>query len=475
MPETVAIPGVVRNQHRDRDRGLRRVLFYADAAALTAALFLAFLITGNRPHPALGALWILPTLPAWALLFRAYGLYRRPIRSFEPTHLDDTSSLMHGLIIGTLGLWLFYKLMPVARLGFVEVVVFAALAFALVMVLRVVVRDARIRRLGPERILAVAPMADVSTLQRKLRNHPEYEMVVTAAALTGGDGDEAPSLDLVPTLEAIGPMLLADEVDHVIIQIDSDYVTQERIAELMRACFRAGVRFSTFPKVKSLLYPGVEINHIESTGFLSYYPPVLSRSSRLLKRTMDLAIAGFLTVVFAIPMAVIAAAVKLDSPGPVFYRQTRVGKDGARFRLVKFRTMAVDADKRTAELMAHSTDPDWLIMENDPRITRVGRFLRRTSLDELPQLWNVLEGQMSMVGPRPLSEIDDKGVQGWGRHRLDLTPGVTGYWQVLGRNRIPFREMVEIDYAYVSNWSLFGDMKLLVKTVPVVLTRRGAQ
>jgi undecaprenyl-phosphate galactose phosphotransferase len=124
--------------------------------------------------------------------------------------------------------------------------------------------------------------------------------------------------------------------------------------------------------------------------------------------------------------------------------------------------------------MEHSTDPDWLILERDPRVTRVGRFLRLTSLDELPQLWNVLKGEMSMVGPRPLSEIDDEGVRGWERHRLDLVPGVTGHWQVLGRNLIPFREMIEIDYAYVASWSMLHDLKLLARTVPVVLRRRGA-
>jgi exopolysaccharide biosynthesis polyprenyl glycosylphosphotransferase len=475
VPEFLPAPCVVRNQHRDRDRGLRRVLFAADAVALTVSLFCALALAGDRPHPLLEALWIVPTLPLWAFLFRGYGLYWRPLRSFEPTHLDDISSLLHALIIGTLGLWLFYKVMPVQRLGFSEIIIFGVSSLFLIAVLRVAVRIIHISRLGPERVLAVAPIDDVNVLQRKLRNHPEYEMVLVAAALTGGHGTDPFGLSFVPSLEAIEPILLADEVDHVIVQIDSDFIPQERVAELMRTCLGAGVRFSTFPKVRSLLYPGVEVNHIEGTGFLSYHPPVLSRVSRLLKRGMDVVVAGLLLTVFAIPMAVAAAAIKLDSPGPVFYRQTRVGKNSRRFQLFKFRTMVPGADKRTADLMTLSRDPDWLIIDDDPRITRVGRFLRRTSLDELPQLWNVLKGEMSMVGPRPLSELDDQGVRGWERHRLDLTPGVTGYWQVLGRNSIPFREMVEIDYAYVSSWSLLQDMKLLVKTVPVVLTGRGAQ
>ena len=127
----------------------------------------------------------------------------------------------------------------------------------------------------------------------------------------------------------------------------------------------------------------------------------------------------------------------------------------------------------TAELMEKSKDPNWLFLDKDPRVTKLGRFLRSTSLDELPQLWNVLKGEMSMVGPRPLSERDDRSVLGWERNRLDLVPGITGHWQILGRTTIPFREMIEIDYAYVTNWSLWHDLKILALTVPAVLRRRG--
>jgi lipopolysaccharide/colanic/teichoic acid biosynthesis glycosyltransferase len=217
-----------------------------------------------------------------------------------------------------------------------------------------------------------------------------------------------------------------------------------------------------------------KLGRLPDAEVLAYHPPVLSRTSKLMKRGLDLIVSGLLLVLFAPVMALIALAIKLDSRGTVFYRQLRVGKDGERFLLFKFRTMVPGADRRTTELMEHSTDPDWLILDEDPRVTRLGRFLRRTSLDELPQLWNVLRGEMSMVGPRPLSEIDDEGVFGRERHRLDLVPGITGDWQVLGRNNIPFREMLEIDYAYVSSWSLLHDLKILARTVPVVLRRRGA-
>ena len=193
-----------------------------------------------------------------------------------------------------------------------------------------------------------------------------------------------------------------------------------------------------------------------------------------MKRLLDIVVALTLLVISLPVMLVVAMLIRLDSKGPILFRQLRVGKDGKLFRLNKFRTMVPDAEEMVPRLMEQSTDPDWLFLEHDPRITRVGRFLRRASLDELPQLFNVLRGEMSMVGPRPLSQTDDEGLLGWERHRIDLVPGVTGYWQVLGRTSIPFREMIEIDFAYVTGWSLWLDIKILIRTVPTVLSRRGA-
>jgi lipopolysaccharide/colanic/teichoic acid biosynthesis glycosyltransferase len=135
--------------------------------------------------------------------------------------------------------------------------------------------------------------------------------------------------------------------------------------------------------------------------------------------------------------------------------------------------MDQDADRRAKDLFELSAHPTWLLLEHDPRITRVGKFLRHTSLDELPQLWNVVTGDMSLVGPRPMTPAIDEQIVGWGRRRLDLTPGITGLWQVLGRTEIPFEEMLKLDYLYVTNWSLWQDVRLLVQTLPAVLTHRG--
>ena len=178
-------------------------------------------------------------------------------------------------------------------------------------------------------------------------------------------------------------------------------------------------------------------------------------------------------------LAVIAIAIKLDSPGPVLFRQRRIGAGGRAFAIIKFRTMTLDAEARKTEVAhlnkhaADGHDPRMFKIDGDPRVTRLGHVLRRYSLDELPQFVNVLRGDMSMVGPRPLIPDEDRHVADWGRKRLDLRPGMTGLWQVLGRSDIPFAEMVKLDYQYVTTWSLGNDLRLLLRTIPLVLTGRG--
>jgi lipopolysaccharide/colanic/teichoic acid biosynthesis glycosyltransferase len=188
---------------------------------------------------------------------------------------------------------------------------------------------------------------------------------------------------------------------------------------------------------------------------------------------MDILISFVGLLVLAPAFLFIAAAIKLDSRGPVFFRQVRMGSGDSRFHILKFRTMVADADAHKGEVVhlnKHAgSDERMFKAPNDPRVTRVGRFLRRYSIDELPQLVNVLLGDMSLVGPRPLIPEEHRHVDGWGLKRLDLKPGITGLWQVLGRDDIPFGEMVELDHRYVTTWSLFEDLRLLLRTVPVVL------
>jgi lipopolysaccharide/colanic/teichoic acid biosynthesis glycosyltransferase len=200
-----------------------------------------------------------------------------------------------------------------------------------------------------------------------------------------------------------------------------------------------------------------------------------TRSSRIVKRTFDIvgAAAGLLVVA---PVLIVAAiAIKLETPGPLVFRQLRVGRHGERFEMLKLRSMYAWADAAKDEYVHLNEGADGLFkIPDDPRVTRVGRVLRRWQIDELPQLVNVLKGEMSLVGPRPLIPEEDRRIEGWYRRRLDMAPGITGHWQVLGSStQIPLDEMVKLDYLYVANWSLWGDIQLLVRTLGFLTTSKG--
>jgi lipopolysaccharide/colanic/teichoic acid biosynthesis glycosyltransferase len=196
---------------------------------------------------------------------------------------------------------------------------------------------------------------------------------------------------------------------------------------------------------------------------------------------MDLTL-SIVGMVLVLPLFLtVAVLIRLDSPGPVLFRQLRMGAGEKPFRMFKFRTMAADADERKADfahLNAHARpggDPRMFKIERDPRVTRVGGILRRYSLDELPQLLNVVRGEMSLIGPRPLILEEDRHIGDWGRKRLLLKPGMTGLWQVLGRSAIPFEEMVKLDYLYVTTWSFTNDVRLLLTTIPAILRGERAR
>jgi lipopolysaccharide/colanic/teichoic acid biosynthesis glycosyltransferase len=192
------------------------------------------------------------------------------------------------------------------------------------------------------------------------------------------------------------------------------------------------------------------------------------------KRLMDIFLSLLALILLAPVWGAIALLIKLDSPGPVLFRQRRVGQGGEPFQMLKFRTMIKDADAHKLSLLHMNDAAEGLFkIQQDPRVTRVGRMLRSTSLDELPQLLHVLTGRMSLVGPRPLVQEEDELIAGRYRERLEMRPGITGAWQVAGASRIPINEMVKLDHDYVVNWSLRGDLKLLLGTIPHVLLRRG--
>jgi exopolysaccharide biosynthesis polyprenyl glycosylphosphotransferase len=258
---------------------------------------------------------------------------------------------------------------------------------------------------------------------------------------------------------------------HRVILAPETLETSE-VAQLIRVAKAVGVRVSVLPRMFEVVGASVEFDDVDGLTMLGVRRFGLVRSSLLLKRAFDIVVASIGILAVAPLMLAIAVMIRRDTPGPVLFRQPRVGRDGRHFHIFKYRSMVADADAQKDRLRALNEAGTGLFkITEDPRVTRVGAFLRRTSLDELPQLLNVLRGEMSLVGPRPLVIDEDAMVVGLDRSRLHLTPGMTGPWQVLG-TRVPMKEMVAIDYLYVSNWSLWLDVKLLARTVGHVL-RRG--
>lgn len=476
MPAVAGIRRGTVRQHRDayqtRDVVLRRLLGAVDGAAVLIAVAGTLVLSG-RPDVGERLAYGLVALPVMIVLFKIYGLYDRDVKRISHSTADDLPWLVHAVMVGVLLVWLFSKETPLQRFDFRDVICFAVLTLLLVTSFRFLARTWFARFHGPEAALIVGSGQMAAVLASKLAAHPEYRSKVIGVLADGPErGEIVEGLPVLGRPRELSDVALTTGAARIIVSPGD--VDEQDLEELLHRCRSLSLKVSVLPQLSDVLGPAVEVDDVEGIMVLGVNPPWLPRSSRMLKRGLDIVLAGLLLIFAAPVMLLIALAIKIGSRGPVFFRQERVGKGGSRFRVVKFRTMVRDAEARRAALLAQSKDPNWLHLEHDPRITRVGRLLRLSSLDELPQLWNVLKGEMSMVGPRPLIESEDERVEDWARGRLDLTPGITGYWQVLGRTRIPFEEMVKLDYLYVMNWSLWQDVRLILRTLPTVIARRGA-
>jgi len=274
-------------------------------------------------------------------------------------------------------------------------------------------------------------------------------------------------------LEAL-PRILRERDVHELIVTDEGFDERE-LLELVEEAHRFGVKVKVAPKTTELLLQRAEYIPGEGTPLFELRPPALAGWEWALKRGFDIVVSSVAIVVGSPLWLAIAGAIKLTSRGPVFYRNERIGLGEQPFGMMKFRTMYADAADRQAALEAANEASGPLFkIRNDPRVTVVGRMLRRLSLAELPQVLNVLWGEMSLVGPRPLPIRDYEQLQQWHRKRYLVLPGMTGLWQVSGRIDLSFDELVRLDFYYIENWSIWLDITILAKTLPAVVARRGA-
>ncbi|MGD2206969.1 MAG: sugar transferase, partial [Anaerolineae bacterium] len=262
-------------------------------------------------------------------------------------------------------------------------------------------------------------------------------------------------------------------IDEVIITLPWMY--HRKIVSIVAQCERQQARVRIVPDMFQMTLSYLDVEDLGGTPMIGVHEISISSSERVFKRAMDIAIALVCIVLFFPIFLLIALAIKLNSPGPVFFRQLRVGKDEKLFACYKFRSMREGAEEEKQELLdRNEVDGPVFKIRDDPRITPVGRFLRRTSLDELPQLLNVLMGHMSLVGPRPAIPAEVQRYQSWHKRRLEVAPGITGLWQVSGRSELTFDEQVLLDLYYIENWSPMLDVQILLRTLPKVIVGEGA-
>jgi exopolysaccharide biosynthesis polyprenyl glycosylphosphotransferase len=445
------------DQVRRRERNYRRALAVADMTAAAVSVPLAIMVLGGDQV----RLLYLILMPLIVLTAKVLGLYDHDELVVRKSTLDELPRLINLASTFTLLVWVTRHFAVVGAPDTWGIVaLWLALALSLSLGRTIARRVAGI--VSPvERCLVLGSASAFGRLQAPVADQRGVALV-GCVALDKALWDES----------ALRSLADADQVHRIIIAPD-DTLRPEEMLELVRRAKATGLRVSLLPGILEAVGSSVAYDDLGGVTLLGVPRFGLTRSSTAIKRAFDLIGSSLLLLLAAPGIALAAVVIRLDSPGPVFFRQTRVGRDGEHFAMIKLRTMVDGADALKADLMELNETHGVFKIAADPRITRAGRWLRRSHFDELPQLLNVLRGEMSLVGPRPLVLDEDERVVGMDRRRLSLKPGMTGPWQTLGSERVPLAEMVKVDYLYIANWSLWIDVKILLRTIPHVARGRG--
>jgi exopolysaccharide biosynthesis polyprenyl glycosylphosphotransferase len=465
-----------------RHRGwlVRRMLLLADMAGLLVAFFLTDVILDGRVqreanlNTELGI--FVAALAGWVVVGKLAGLYDHDEERADHSTVDELARVVEILTVGIWTAQLAALVTGFATLDVKRLAVFWALGVALVVTGRAAARAACRRSEMYDQNTAIVGTGEVGQLLAyKIQRHPEYGINLVGF-VDKTPRELRPDLEPLPILgppEQLPALVRLLEIERVVIAFSDD--SPAEMVQLIRSMNDLDVQIDIIPRFFEIVGASATIHSVEGLPLIGLPPFNLSRSSQLLKRGMDILLAGTGLIVLLPLFLLISLLIKLDSRGPVFFRQVRMGSQERTFRIHKFRTMVTDAEERKRDLVHLNMYAATMFkVPEDPRVTRVGRFLRRYSLDELPQLLDVLQGRMSLVGPRPLILDEDQHVVDWARRRLNLRPGMTGLWQVLGRNSIPFEDMTKLDYLYVANWSPWGDLRLILQTIPTLFRTRRA-
>jgi exopolysaccharide biosynthesis polyprenyl glycosylphosphotransferase len=456
-----------------RDAVFRRLLAIADLAAAAGALA----IIGALTNRGIGAVSI-ATIPLIVAIAKMTGRYDHDEVVLRKSTLDEIPALL--TLAGSFALAWSAVAFAASEQPHLRGAGVAGLWISTASLL--VVTRAAARAIGQlsaplERVLIVGSAAARERLAHSLATDPGARIQVVGFLPLEDErrvvSDWGPRSRRKRNLSFDDLGALVHELDvHRVLLIPTS-ADNETMLDAVSRTTALGIKVSIVPRLFEVVGSAVEFDSVGGVTVLGVRRPGLTRSSRAVKRGMDVVGSALGLLVLAPLGALIALAIKFESRGPVFFSQLRVGRDGRTFRMVKFRSMIDGAEAQRAALDALNETNGLFKLQADPRITSVGRFLRRTSIDELPQLINVLRGDMSLVGPRPLVVDEDRLVEGRHRERLQFAPGMTGPWQVLGPARPPLSEMVKTDYLYAANWSLWTDIKILLRTVGHVAAQRG--
>ncbi|OFX12861.1 MAG: hypothetical protein A2V59_11505 [Armatimonadetes bacterium RBG_19FT_COMBO_69_19] len=464
-----------------RRRQLRVLLAVVlDASMIAAAFSFAYLLrffweiipAADAPPAAPYFIVLTPLLPVWLLIFAAYGLYRDQVQPF----LDEALKVMSAVSVGMMALVggsFFYRDFSYSRLWMLLAwAISAALVLGSRGTLRLALRMVRARGIDVRRVLVVGAGPEGVALARALREHPELGQQ-PAAFLDEHETGEIEGLPVAGVPEDVLQAVRRFGAQRVIIAQPAEL--RDQTMQVAALCQEASVPFAVVPDLYTLAATGAAVEVVGRVPLLTLQGSPLAGWGHRVKDALDV-IAALLGVLLILPLlTTIALAIVLDSPGPVFYRHRRIGKGGVPFYAWKFRTMHRGADAQLAEneaLRARFERTYKLV--DDPRVTRVGRWLRRSSLDEIPQLLDVLKGDMSLVGPRPIVEDELARYGPWERRLLCVKPGLTGLWQVLRHHEPDYTQRVRLDMYYIDHWSLALDLQILIRTLPSVIAGRGA-
>lgn len=470
---------------KERTRLFQVITMMADNIVVIFSYMLAILLREKFAYlfenPFTGSFYenarlLIVILPIWSTLFVWFGLYVSKRRS---RFRKECEAIFKAVFVGMIAIHSIVFILKIEDMSRVALTAFGILSVGLLAIERLSIRTMLklFRRRGYDyrNILMVGSGKRSREFVRMIRNHSEwgiriYGFIDEDTLLQGQAIEGAPVVGQMCELKEI---LDKHVIDEVVFITPKEWL--DKVEEAMLACEEVGVQVAVSIDYFKIQWASPDLTELNGFPMLTYSMLPSQELQRLGKRLFDIVASSILLILLSPVFLITALAVAITSHGPIIFSQVRLGENKRQFNLYKFRTMIENAEEKMAELLTQNeADGPVFKIKKDPRVTSLGMILRRTSIDELPQLFNVLKGEMSLVGPRPPLSTEVDEYHRWQRRRLSMKPGITGLWQVSGRSNVSFNEWIKLDLEYIDKWSFWLDIKILLKTVVVVVRGHGA-